>query len=375
MRLVGYSKEMQRLQYAISRNQAIVAPFVDLMAAFFMMSIIGLGGWAVLSNVGGITATTLLTFAIGLGLVFDPARVLSRFQTILSQMLVSLQEIHEMSGERPQIRDMKGASTQFDARSDLVLEDVSFAYQGAEDRLLFDGLNLRFQGGKTSAIVGQTGAGKSTILSLIARLYEPQSGRIFIGDKDIKGLDSTALRNAFGVVSQDIFIFDGTIMDNIRFVRPDATQEAVLAAAEKAQLADLIEEKGDQTVGPRGAQLSGGQRQRIAIARAFLQDAPIVLLDEATSALDQKTEAKITEALKTLCQDRTTLIIAHRLTTITHADEIFVLEAGKVAEQGPHQTLMDQAGLYAALYAAQAKGVRTQMKAGGARRWWQWGSS
>ena len=157
----------------------------------------------------------------------------------------------------------------------------------------------------------------------------------------------------FSVVTQDVFLFDGTIHDNIRFVAPNATDQEIEQAAAKAQLTDLINEKRQATVGPRGAQLSGGQKQRIAIARAFLQDAPIVLLDEATSALDQRTEEKITRALKDLCRGKTTLIIAHRLTTITHADEIFVLERGAVAEQGTHAKLMKDGGLYSVLYRAQ----------------------
>lgn len=371
-RLTGYSREMADLQYGIARNQAIVPPFVDLLAAMFLVFVLGLGGLAVMNGWAGLTATTLITFAIGLGLIFDPARMLARFNATLSQLFVTLVEIHEMDGERPQIVDAEGAATSFDSSADITFDSVEYAYEtdghtGAESQPLFKGLSFTFEGGKTSAIVGPTGAGKSTIFSLIARLYEPKAGQIRIGDQDIRTLNSTVLRQAFGVVSQDIFVFDGTIEDNIRFVRPDADQAAVLAAAQKAELRDLIEEKGVQTVGPRGAQLSGGQKQRIAIARAFLQDAPIILLDEATSALDQQTEAKITAALKTLCQGRTTLIIAHRLSTITHADKIIVLDSGKVAEEGTHSVLKTKRGLYAALYEAQASGMDTRS----GRRWWR----
>ena len=270
-RLVGYSQDLRRLQYASARNQAIVS-FVDLLAAFFMMTIVGLGGWAVLNNVAGITATTLLTFVIGLALIFDPARMLSRFQTSLSGLLVNLREVYDMNHERPQIINLPHAKTSFDASADVIFDQVSFRLSGRGGTPPVRRFKPAISRGKTSAIVGQTGSGKSTILALIARLYDPQSGDIWIGDQNIRDLESGALRDAFGVVSQDIFVFDGTVMDNIRFVRPDADEESVRNAAQKAQLADLIEEKGTQTVGPRGAQLSGGQRQRIAIARAFLQD-------------------------------------------------------------------------------------------------------
>ncbi|MBZ0123124.1 MAG: ATP-binding cassette domain-containing protein, partial [Roseovarius sp.] len=242
----------------------------------------------------------------------------------------------------------------FDTGGDIVLEDVRFAYD--DDHPLFEGLGMTFRGGQVSAIVGATGSGKTTILSLLSRLYDVTGGRISIGGVPIDRLRVAALRGAFSVVAQDIVIFNASIWDNIRYVRPEATDEEVWAAAESAEIAALIRKRGDAPVGPKGAQLSGGQKQRIAIARAFLRDAPILLLDEATSALDQATEERIRVALDRLTRGKTTIVVAHRLSSVADADRIFVLEAGRLVEEGRHADLLDHGGLYAQLYRAQKKG-------------------
>lgn len=345
--------EMARIEIRLARYHTLIAPMIDLLAAFAVMGIVGIGGLAVLQGWGGISAGVLVTFVIGLALVFSPAGRLSGFNAILSMMLVSLKRLHGMAMLKPNIVDPENAVDNLSTGGDIVLRNVSFSYSTNTDNPLFNSLNLTFKGKKVSAIVGQTGSGKTTILSLIARLYEPAKGTVSIGGQDISAVTLSKLRQSFSVVAQDIFLFDDTIIENIRFVQPDATDSEVLRAASKAQLDELILEKENQTVGPRGAQLSGGQRQRIAIARAFLLDAPIVLLDEATSALDQHTEEKITRALKDLCKGKTTIIIAHRLSTITHADCIYVLENGEVAEQGEHEKLLRDGGLYAALNRSQ----------------------
>ena len=351
--LISDARNMSRIQLRLARYHTLIAPMVDLLAAFAVMGIVGLGGMAVVYGWAGLSAATLVTFVIGLALIFSPAARLSGFNVTFTLTLVALRSLYAMSREEPKIVDKKDATETFDATGSIDLHNLTFAYGEDRESLLFDKLNLTFEGGKTSAIVGQTGSGKTTILSLVARLYEPLEGEIRIGGTDIADIKISALRQVFSVVTQDVFLFDGTIHDNIRFVAPNATDQEIEQAAAKAQLTDLINEKRQVTVGPRGAKLSGGQKQRIAIARAFLQDAPIVLLDEATSALDQRTEEKITRALKDLCRGKTTLIIAHRLTTITHADEIFVLEKGAVAEQGTHAKLMKDGGLYSVLYRAQ----------------------
>lgn len=215
---------------------------------------------------------------------------------------------------------------------------------------------MTFQGGKTTAIVGATGSGKTTILSLIARLYNVKGGEISIGGQPIDKLKIHALRNAFSVVAQDIVIFNNSIWENIRYVRPDASEEEIWAAAENAAIADLIRDRGDAPVGPKGAQLSGGQKQRIAIARAFLRSAPILLLDEATSALDQRTEQRIRETLSRLTHEKTTVVVTHRLSSVTEADWIYVMEGGQVVEEGTHKELIAAGGLYASMYEAQKRG-------------------
>jgi len=252
------------------------------------------------------------------------------------------------------IVDAPGAVTEFDRAGDIVLRDVRFAY--GDGQPLFDGLDMVFRGGQVSAIVGETGSGKTTILSLLSRLYDVTGGRITIGGQAIDKLKLASLRRSFSVVAQDIVIFNKSIWENIRYVDPSASDDEVWRAAENAGIADLIRTRGQAPVGPKGAQLSGGQKQRIAIARAFLRNAPILLLDEATSALDQASEERIKAAIERLCKGRTTLIVAHRLSAVSGADRIFVLEAGRLVEQGSHRALLSKKGLYARFYEAQKKG-------------------
>ncbi|WP_037067517.1 ABC transporter transmembrane domain-containing protein [Allorhizobium undicola] len=231
-------------------------------------------------------------------------------------------------------------------------ENLHFAYPSRPGRSALKGLDFSVRGGETVAIVGPSGAGKSTIFSLILRFYDPASGRICLDGKDIRNVDLDALRQRLAIVPQDVTIFSGTVHENIAFSRPDASREQVIAAARAAQAAEFIDklDKGyDSRVGERGVTLSGGQRQRIAIARAILKDAPVLLLDEATSALDAESETLVQKALDELMQNRTTLVIAHRLATVLKADRILVVDDGRVVEQGTHQSLIRDGGLYAKL--------------------------
>ena len=351
MKGTGYIRDlMNRVQI----TQALVMPSIDLSSAFVYVLVIGGGGYMVLSPHFEMDGAGIMTFLLGMVMVFDPARLLALFFGALQANLVLLDRIRSLYDEEPTITDAPDAVASFDTGGDIVFRDVGFSY--SPDQPLFHGLDLTFKGGQVSAIVGSTGSGKTTILSLLSRLYNVQSGAVVIGGQPIEGLKLRSLREAYSVVAQDIVIFNNSIWENIRYVNPDATEAEVWQAAEDAEIADLIRRRGNKPVGPKGAQLSGGQKQRIAIARAFLRDAPILLLDEATSALDQATEERIKRALDRLTKGKTTIVVAHRLSSIADADRIFVLEAGQLVEQGRHGDLLDQNGLYAQLYKAQKQG-------------------
>ncbi|MEL7398698.1 MAG: ABC transporter ATP-binding protein, partial [Pseudomonadota bacterium] len=353
-RLMQGTGSIRDLMSRVQITQALVMPSIDLSSAFVYVLVIGGGGYMVLSPAFDVDGAGIITFLLGMVMVFDPARLLAQFFGSLQSNLVLLDRIRSLYYETPSITDTSGAVSEFDTGADIALRDVSFAY--SEDQPLFDGLNMTFKGGRVSAIVGATGSGKTTILSLLSRLYDVTGGQINFGGQAIDGLKVSALRGSFSVVAQDIVIFNNSIWENIRYVNPDASDEEVWQAAENAEIADLIRRRGDAPVGPKGAQLSGGQKQRIAIARAFLRDAPILLLDEATSALDQATEERIRAALDRLTKGKTTIVVAHRLSSVADADQIFVLEAGQLVEQGKHEALLDNSGLYAQLYRAQKKG-------------------
>jgi len=254
--------------------------------------------------------------------------------------------IHLRSGERPLPRaSVKGH---------LRLDDVTFAY-GAGSPVLRS-LSLEARPGETIAIVGATGAGKSSVVKLLLRFHEPRSGRITLDGRDLHDLDLADLRHAIGLVSQDVFLFDGTVAENIRYGTFDASDDAVEHAARQAEAHGFIDEMPDRydtVVGERGQKLSGGQRQRISIARAVLKDPPILILDEATSAVDNETEAAIQRSLAHIAVGRTTVVIAHRLSTIRHADRIYVLDRGEVVEEGTHEALVARDGLYAGLWRVQ----------------------
>ncbi len=350
-RLVKATKEIRSISIRLQAAQALVMPAIDMMAAFVYVLVIGGGGYMVLSGEYGLDGAGIIAYLLGLALIFDPARTLAGFFAKLQANLILLDGIRSLYRETPIITDAPDAHDNFDRAGDIKLEDVRFSYDA--DHPLFDGLSMKFEGGKVSAIVGATGSGKTTVLSLLTRLYNVDEGSVSIGGTPINTLKIKALRSSFSVVAQDIVIFNSSLKDNIRYVRPDATDEEVRAAAEAAEIIDLMDARGDKPLGPKGSQLSGGQKQRIAIARAFLRGSPILLLDEATSALDQKTEDKVKRALNRLSKGKTTLIVAHRLSAITHADWIYVLDAGQVVEQGTHEDLLAQQGLYAGMYGAQ----------------------
>lgn len=353
-RLFSYSEGIRNLVVRLQAAQALMMPSIDMVSAFVYVLVIGGGGYMVLSPDFSMDAAELITFLLGLVILFDPMRMLANFFAQLQASLVLLAGVRGMHQLMPSVTNVPNAITHIEAERDIRISDVKFHYE--DSPALFDDLSLHLAGGKTTAIVGPTGSGKTTILSLMTRLYDVIEGKVELGETNIKEIDIKTLRSAFSVVAQDIVIFNDSIWENIRYVRPDASDEEIWQAAEAAEIADLIRARGDAPLGPKGSQLSGGQKQRIAIARAFLRSAPILLLDEATSALDQRTEERIQSALKRLSAGKTTIIVAHRLSSVVHADWIYVLEGGVVVEQGSHETLMDEGGLYAAMYSAQKQG-------------------
>lgn len=350
-RLVAASLGIRNLMVRLQAAQALAMPTIDMVSAFVYVLVIGGGGFMVLSPDHAFDAAELITFLLGLVILFDPLRMLANFYAQLQAALILLEGVRSVHHEHPTVQDHPEATDAFDPAADIVFDDVSFSYD--PEQPLFEALNMRLRGNGMTAIVGATGSGKTTVLSLVTRLYDVDAGDIRIGDRSIRDIRVRALRNQFSVVSQDIVIFNASVYDNIRYVRPEATDEEIWQAAESAEIADLMRRRGDAPLGPKGSQLSGGQKQRIGIARAFLRYAPIVLLDEATSALDQQTEEKVQTALRRLSAGRTTIVVSHRLSSVVAADHIYVLDAGRVIEEGSHEALMKKEGLYAAMFRSQ----------------------
>lgn len=350
-RMISESGNIKKLAVNLHMAQALVLPSIDLSSAIVYMVVIGGGGYLALSEASALDGASIIAFLLGLVIVFDPARRLSQFFTKLQTSLILLASVRGVLQTQPDVSDEGTASEFTDMRIDITLDDIGFSYEA--DHKLFDGINLQFKAGQKTAIVGSTGSGKTTLLSLMARLYDLNSGAVLFNGQNIKQFTLKSVREKFSIVAQDVVIFNKSIAENIHYADPTASPDAVRAAAKLARIDDLMVERGDQPVGPKGSLLSGGQKQRIAIARAFLKPAPILLLDEATSALDALTEQKVNASFKDLQAGKTTIVVAHKFSSVVDADHIYVLEAGKLVEQGTHADLMAKAGLYASMFSAQ----------------------
>jgi ABC-type multidrug transport system fused ATPase/permease subunit len=324
-------------------------PFVDFLSAIATAIVLGYGGYLVFD--GNMTVGTLFAFVGYLSNFFDPVQQLSQLYNTFLSAVAALDQITRVLDEEPEVRDRPGAVELPRIEGRVEFEDVRFGYGKGNEVL--HGISLDVPGGTTVALVGHTGAGKSTIAKLLARFYEPRSGRITIDGHDLNEVTQESLRRQLGVVPQEGFLFAGTVRDNIAFGQPDASDDEIVRAAKTVGAHDFITQLEDgyaTNLQERGTRLSNGQRQLVALARALLADPRILILDEATSAVDIGTEQKIERALRLLLAGRTAFIIAHRLSTIRGADLIVVLEHGQIVEQGTHDELLARRGLYTSLY-------------------------
>jgi subfamily B ATP-binding cassette protein MsbA len=336
------------------RIGALSTPVNEIFSAVAIVTVIIYGGYQVME--GARTPGALFSFITAFLLAYEPMKRLGKVNAQMQAGLSAADRVFEVLDTMPQVLDRPHAKPLTISRGEVVLNNVTFGY--AADAPVLRGVSITAPAGKTIALVGSSGAGKTTVLNLIPRFYDVTDGHVAIDGQDVRDVTVESLRAHIALVSQDIVLFDDTVRNNIRYGRQSATEDEVMAAAKAAQAHDFIlslPNGYDTMIGELGAKISGGQRQRLVIARAMLKNAPILLLDEATSALDSESEKGVQAALKQLQQGRTTIVIAHRLSTIQDADCIYVMDSGRVIEQGTHAELLARRGAYSKLYGSLAE--------------------
>lgn len=337
--------QLFKLYFKASRVQSASGPIMGLLSGFAVAAVIWAGGYKVLNNT--ITPGEFFSFLTAMLLVYRPVKIIAGLNTQLQEGMASAARFFQVIDSKPSIAEKPNAAMLKVQQGEIKLEHVTFRYSEGSGGV--SGLNFIVPAGKTVALVGSSGSGKTTIMNLLLRFYDTQQGRITIDGTDIRDVTIASLRSAFALVSQEIVLFNDSVRSNILYGKLDATNEEIIAAAKKAHAHEFImalPQGYDTPIGPQGVKLSGGQRQRISIARAILKNAPILLLDEATSALDTASERAVQEALNELMKDRTTLVIAHRLTTIQDADIILVLDGGSIVASGSHRALLEESTAY-----------------------------
>ncbi len=353
-RVQGVTEKIYSLAVRGYRQSALTSPITEFMNGLAFGAAFLYGGWRI--DAGYLDPGGLVSFITAFGLAYTPIKRMAKVNAQLQAGLAAAERVFDLLDMKPKIVDAPQAKILATSDYTIALNDVQFAY--ADGTTALDHLSITIPHGKTVAIVGASGAGKSTIINLIPRFYDVQGGNISVGGQDTRSLTMASLRKHIGLVSQETALFNDTVRANIAYGRPEASEVEIRQAAEDAFADSFIRElpQGyDTIVGEHGVKLSGGQRQRIAIARAMVRNAPILLLDEATSALDNESERAVQAALKRLQRGRTTVVVAHRLSTIVDADQIVVLERGQVVEHGTHSELLAKRGVYARLYGIQGE--------------------
>jgi subfamily B ATP-binding cassette protein MsbA len=343
-----------RLVHKAFKVSALSSPMMEFLSGLAIVAVVLYGGHEVI--IGATTEGKLFSFITAFLLAFEPMKRLARLNTTMQAGLAAGDRLCKLLDTAPEISDKPSARALEVKNPAVSFENVSFAYQDGTEAL--KGVSFEVPAGKMVALVGESGAGKSTILNLIPRFYDVTGGAIKIDGNDVREVTLKSLRANMALVSQEVAIFNDTVRDNIRYGTPDATDEQIEAAARAAVAHDFIMElpQGyDTKLGENGVKLSGGQRQRVSIARAMLRNAPILLLDEATSALDTTSERLVQTALERLQQGKTTIVVAHRLSTIMNADIIYVMDGGRVVETGTHASLTAKGGIYARFYGSMLK--------------------